>query len=132
MEYAKFRPLLAPLGRDIQESFARLAQQLSDFEAPLKMRITVRDCDKRTTGGLKVSKSGCSVTKGADKSNDIEVVVRAEEWWAICQGSLSPLEAVGKGALRFRGDPDLAVRLLEHLSGHQGLADPCNQEANRC
>jgi putative sterol carrier protein len=43
---------------------------------------------------------------------DVEIITRAETWWEIADGRLSPLEAFVKGRLRVRGKIELAKRIF--------------------
>jgi putative sterol carrier protein len=97
----------------------RFAKSLRDWDDVLRIQFQLVQDDERTLFGVTAGQGSAKVERGHLPKAQIEVITRRETWTAIAAGSLSPLEAVALGRLRFRGDPQLARHVLIHLA-----ADP--------
>jgi SCP-2 sterol transfer family len=123
VEYAKVKRLIPRGERDLQRGFNRLSQKLKSSGEIAEIQF---DIVSRTTQSFTVSLgAGASeATKGAARLPDVRVIIARETWQQVAEGALSPLEAYLGGKLRFRGDADLAKRLLRHVVG-PGEVDVC-------
>jgi len=86
---------------DLGESFERLTQAIGPVSEPLSVQFTVSDA---ATWHIDTGPAGCTVTSETKGSPDIELIVDADTWRLIASGTLTPLEAFGRGRMRVRGD----------------------------
>jgi len=64
---------------------------------------------------LELGPDACTVSAHRTHRPDLEVLVAEETWRRLADGTLSPLEAFGRGDMRVRGDIALASRFVRLL-----------------
>lgn len=65
---------------------------------------------------LRLASKACTVAFEQEEKPDVELIVQEQTALEMLGGSLSPLEALLRGRMRFRGDAKLALRLLHLLA----------------
>jgi putative sterol carrier protein len=102
-----------------------MAGQLGDSGEQADVQFRILDGDERRYYCLSIDCCGCQASSDRAEDPALEIVTRAETWWQIVGGDLSPLDAFIQGKLRVRGDVDLGKRLLRQLAGSEGKVDIC-------
>jgi hypothetical protein len=126
-EYAKLQPLTQPTRNDLGATFQRLWELASDCGEKAVLQFQILDGKRQLFWSVRLGEPNAAHAvqpHRADKPH-FEVITRAETWWEVSAGTLSPLEAFLRGRMRWRGDLDLAERLLRHLAGSGGTFDIC-------
>jgi len=123
-EFAKFKNL-ARSSHDLGATFEEMARILQKCHLNSKLQFRIKDGDQVKHYNLVIAKGEAKVESEQSKNPDFEVLTSAETWWDIASGTLAPLEALGKGLLRFRGDTRIGLRILKHLAGTEGRTQIC-------
>jgi SCP-2 sterol transfer family len=112
--------LVEPASYEVDATFARLADMVGAPEEALSVGFRVVDDDGERVWTLNVGPSGGRVaTQASEEGADLEFIVQADTWRRIAEGTMSLLEAFGRGQLRVRGDIEDARRFAVLLS-HRG------------
>lgn len=101
---------------ELGTTFHRVAEILSKARKgkPLQLQFSILDDDTEepTPWSVAVGKDGGKASQGPSERPDVEIITRAETWWEIAEGRLSPLEAFVNGRLRVRGNIERAKRVF--------------------
>jgi putative sterol carrier protein len=110
--------------KDLGRTFQRLGELIgaSEEEATLQFRIAGEG--EARIWSLTTGPAGCNVTTEHAPRPDIEVLLDADTWKLIAEGTMSPLEAFGRGKARLRGDVGLARRIVRRLQHSAERAAP--------
>jgi len=109
-------PKLADVGQlNSDAAFTRLSEVLGAVQEPLTVHFRITDEGIGQSWFIDSGPEGCRVTKDAPRQSDVEVILDAETWNLIASGTISPLEAFGRGQLRIRGDINLAHRFVQQV-----------------
>jgi len=114
--YFTLRKLRAPLEKDLEMTFQRMAELLKKSEEKARIQFRITDGEQESYWGLELGPTACRVhTKKAERP-DFELITDAETWWQIAEGLLAPLRAFTQGKMRLRGDLELGKRILQRLA----------------
>lgn len=117
--YVRLQRLTEPTRPALSGTFERVAEILARAPAgPLRLQFSLVEVDTEESAvwTVAVDEDGGKAAQGSGERPDIEIITRAETWWDIADGELSPLEAFVSGRLRVRGDIGLARRVLIDLA----------------
>jgi len=118
--YFTLRKLRAPLEKDLEMTFQRMAELLKKSEEKARIQFRITDGEQESYWGLELGPTACRVhTKKAERP-DFELITDAETWWQIAEGLLAPLRAFTQGKMRLRGDLELGKRILQRLASPEG------------
>jgi putative sterol carrier protein len=123
----KFRSLTERRKKnDLGHTFQRMAEFLGGTEERGWVQFRIRNGEERRYWCLELGPEGAKAHSKRTTSPDFEVVTPAGTWWQIAEGSISPLEALGQGKMRIRGDVRLGRLILRRLASQEGsLVDMC-------
>lgn len=112
-----FPKLLAFADRDLAGSFGRLAEltSASALAGTVTFGVTRDSGVARFSWLLKTASP--QVAHERAESPDLEVLLSEETWWALADGTLTPLEAFGQGRIRLLGKVALARSLAAAVTG---------------
>ena len=114
--YARLKKLTEPTRPELAATFNRLAEILSKTHKgkPLQLQFSIVDGEQEepTAWSVIMDKDGGKVAQEPSAEPDVEIITRAETWWEIADGQLSPLEAFLTGRLRVRGNIERAKRVF--------------------
>jgi len=116
----KFRNLTERRKNDLVHTFQRMAESLGETEERGWVQFRIRSGEAWRYWGLELGPEGCKAHTKRMTSPDFEVVIPAGTWWQIAEGSISPLEALGQGKMRIRGDVGLGKLILNRLASQEG------------
>jgi putative sterol carrier protein len=91
--YVKLRSLTERREQNLGETFQRMAEYLGKTGEHALLQIRILSGDKHLYWCLELDEHGTKVRAEKVDHPDFEIVTRAETWWQIAEGSLSPLEA---------------------------------------
>jgi putative sterol carrier protein len=117
--FVRIKPLVGPDRDELQATFSRMAELLADAGESGELQFRIVGAEQRCYSVA----LGQAHTKAERPS--LEIVTRAQTWWEIAAGSVSPLQAMIDGKLRVRGDMELGERLLQHLAAAPGRTSIC-------
>ncbi|GCE49246.1 putative sterol carrier protein [Thermosporothrix hazakensis] len=63
------------------------------------------------TYALKIENQTCQLIKGGVEKPDVTFTISSDDWLAIAQGKLNPMQAFMSGKVKVAGDMMLAMRL---------------------
>lgn len=116
--------LSQPDGVDLDRTFTTLASVVGARQEALSVRFHITDGDAARSWSVDAGPEGGRVTAGEPaQPPGVELILDAETWQLIAEGTLSPLEAFGRGRMRVRGDIDVYRRFasrLERIDGGRG------------
>jgi putative sterol carrier protein len=108
--------LAQPDSYDFDATFARLAQLVGTSQEALSVRFHLADGDAVRSWSVDAGPEGGQVTtEEPARPPGIELILDAETWKLIAEGTLTPLEAFGRGRMRVRGDIDVYRRFARRL-----------------
>jgi SCP-2 sterol transfer family len=107
----------AVAGRDLRASFDKMAELTASATRPGMVTFTVGQGASANSFSWVLGAVGSSVTTDRPDGPDLEVLVDEETWWALAEGTTTPLEAFGRGHMRVRGDISLARSLAAAVTG---------------
>jgi len=114
--YAKLQRLTEATRPELAMTFHRVAEILTKTRKgkPLDLNFLILDDDtgEPIPWSVAIGKDGGTATEGRSERPDVEIITRAETWWQIADGRLSPLEAFVMGKLRVRGNLERAKRVF--------------------
>lgn len=114
--YTRLQKLTEPTRPELATTFHRVAEILAKAPKarPLQLQFSILDDDTEepTAWTVAIDKDEGKAAQGPSKQADVEIITRAETWWEIAEGRLSPLEAFVTGHLRVRGNIELAKRVF--------------------
>ena len=114
--YPRLQKLTEPTRPELATTFNRLAEILSKTQKgkPLQLQFSIVDGDeeKPTAWSVAIDKTGGKAAQKPAAEPDVEIITRAETWWEIAEGRLSPLEAFVTGRLRVQGSIERAKRVF--------------------
>jgi len=121
-EFAVVFPKLADSAeRDLARSFGRLAALTSTSALPGTVSFGVT---QRASGVTHFSwplkTASPQMARERSKSPDLEVLLSEDIWWALADGTVTPLDAFGQGHIRLLGEVALARSLVAAVTGHSG------------
>lgn len=115
--YPRLQKLTEPTRPELATTFNRVAEILA--KAPkgrqLQLQFSILDDDTEEPTAWTVAidkKDDGKAAQGPSEQADVEIITRAETWWEIAEGRLSPLKAFVSGRLRVRGNIELAKRIF--------------------
>jgi len=123
--YVTLRNLTEHREIDLNATFTRMAEFLEKSGEHARVQFRILKDARRLFWCLELDKDACKVNTNKTDQPGLEIVTRAETWWQIAQGSLSPLEAFLQGKMRIRGDVELGKRLMKQLASSEGRLDIC-------
>lgn len=123
--YVKLRNVVESYEHDLGETFQRIAELLKSTDEHALLQIRILSGEKHLYWCLELNENGCKVRAEKHDHSDFEVVMRAETWWQIAEGSLSPLEAFIQNKMKIGGDVELGKRILRRLAASEGSVDIC-------
>lgn len=116
MSYVRLQKLTEPMRPELATTFNRVAEILSKIRngRPLQLQFSILDKEDKEPipWSVAITKAGPRVEQKAAERPDVEIITRAETWWEIAEGKLSPLEAFLTGRLRVRGHIERAKRVF--------------------
>ena len=89
---------------DLGATFIRLCELLGATEEPLTLVFSISDGDEMRLWLLDAARDGCRLTEESARPPDVEVILGVETWKQIAEGTMSPVEAFGRGRMRVRGE----------------------------
>lgn len=127
--YVRLQKLTEPTRPELATTFHRVADILTKARnrKPLQLQFSIFDGDTEepTSWSVAIGKDGGKAAQGPSERPDVEIITRAETWWEIAEGRLSPLEAFVNGRLRVRGNLERAkhVFLIDLAAGPAKLPE---------
>ena len=126
MQKLMLQDLTGPKENILDETFDRVAGILDDSEIEGLIQIRILKDGGRSFRHLDLSQKPCQVVKRKASQPDLEFITTEATWRKLADGSLSPIDAVHKGKMRFRGNLDLVKALLAKLVGAESEIEiPC-------
>lgn len=125
IRYASLRPLNEPSLREFERAFERLGELLEKSGERGRLQFQIRSAEARRYWSFELAAEGCRLRAEPVEKPDVEIITQAETWWQIADGTLSPVEAFGRGKMRIRGDLELAKRLYKKLATGEGSTEIC-------
>jgi putative sterol carrier protein len=114
--YPRLQKLTEPTRPELATTFHRVAELLSKTRKgkALQLQFSIIDGDDEepTPWSVDITKDGGKAAPGPSKQPDVEIITRAETWWEIAEGRLSPLEAFVTGRLRVQGNLKTAKQVF--------------------
>ena len=112
-------PQLTESEGDLDETFQRIGEVVGASEVRARVHFGVvqgsGEGEMVRSWTLELGPDACAVTAERVHGPDLDVLVSEETWWRLAAGTVSPLEAFGRGDMRVRGDVRLAGRLVRQL-----------------
>ena len=126
--YAKIRKLTDPKKRDVIAQLDGAANRIADIlkgtDLQGRVQFKVGIGEKKHHWFLELGKQIAIGREPHDKP-DVEILARAGTLLKIAEGKISPIEALGTGRMRIRGDLELAERFYKRLVADKGRTHPC-------
>lgn len=126
--YTKLRNLTEGIKVDVKEPeiiFKRIADLLENTGERGRIQFNIRIGEERQYWCLELDEKTCSVNKKKFEKPELEISTQAKTWLKVAEGTISPIEAIAKGKLSFRGDLELGLRLFKLLPSTKGKIAPC-------
>lgn len=123
-EFVKFKNLTRS-NRDLDGTFQQMGKLLEKCHLKAKLQFRIIDGEEAQYFSLDVSNNNSKVQNKAVEKFDFEVITTEDTWWQIASGTLAPLQALGNGQLRFRGDIAIGQRVMRHLAGAGSVVEIC-------
>ena len=114
--FAPLQRFLEENKQDPEDGFQKMAQALSDYEAPVRIHVRLLNDEQVEHWEVEGGRSKPTARRKEPKKADIVVIARRETWLQIAQGRLSPFDALFSGNMRIGGDIEAAKRIARHLS----------------
>jgi len=116
-DYVKFRNLVEPPEKELESTVAKLGAELakSGESCEIQFRFLTEEGEIRHSLVLR----GAEIEDGEKEAARIEIALKLATWFEIAEGKLSPVEAWYRGRMGFRGDLDVARRLVR-AAGESG------------
>lgn len=127
--YAKIRNLTEGKKgdeRDFEKIFKRLADFVGNSGEHGQVQFKIGIGEKHQYWRLELDGKTCKVSTKKHDRPDLEILIRAETALQLAEGSISPIEAFGRGKMRIRGDLELGKRLYKLLAASEGRITPCS------
>jgi hypothetical protein len=117
-----FPNLTAAGNRDLDSTFERLAELLggSQIDATITFGLVPAndlDADPARFWSLRLAADRTTVNAQRDAEPNLEIILAEDTWMQLAEGTLSPLEAFGRGRMRVLGDLRVARRFAGRLEG---------------
>lgn len=106
--------------RDLAQSFGRLAELTSTSVRAGTVTFGVRRDSGVAHFSWPLKAASPQVASERPDSPDLEVLLSEETWWALADGTVTPLDAFGQGRIRLLGDVALARSLAAAVTRHGG------------
>jgi putative sterol carrier protein len=119
--YFTLRSLTGPTERDLGSTFQRMAELLGGSDERARIQFRILNGARQLCWCLELAQQVCQVRTEIIDHPDFEIITKAETWWQIAGGSLSPLRAFTQGKMRVRGNIELGKRLLQRLASSEGI-----------
>jgi putative sterol carrier protein len=100
---------------DPTRTLEEIGKRLSRSKRSALIRITLGGDAEGSSWSLSMKSGRCSVSRAATGKANLELITTPATWTAIVSGSMSPLEAFGRGQVRVRGDIELARLLARRI-----------------
>jgi len=106
--------------RDLARSFGRLAEltSASALSGTVTFGVTRATGVAHFSWPLKAASPQVALERA--NSPDLEVLLTDDTWWALADGTVTPLEAFGQGRIRLLGEVALARSLAVAVTGRGG------------
>jgi hypothetical protein len=98
-----------------EDDLGRTVDRLGELVGGSDVRGRVHFGGAVRSWSLELGPDACKVSAHRTHRPDLEVLVAEETWRRLADGTLSPLEAFGRGDMRVRGDIALASRFVRLL-----------------
>jgi putative sterol carrier protein len=119
--YFRLRSLTGPTERDLGTTFQRMAELLEGSDERARLQFRILNGGRQLGWCLELAPQACQVRAEIIDHPDFEIITKAETWWQIAGGLLSPLRAFTQGKMRVRGNIELGKRLLQQLASSEGI-----------
>ena len=113
---------------DFGAGFQRMASSMTGTKMTGAIQFTIREAEAVRRWSLLLSPRKCEAVDAGVDNPHLEVLTDAATWSQIASGRLAPLEAMGLGTVRVRGDLRLARLLARGLHKHRRSAGPTGRE----
>jgi hypothetical protein len=131
-EYAKVRLLPDEPAPDIEGILRTLATRLAKSGEKASIGVRLVGDPEPQVWFVDFRKPVAQVERVTDPKGKyastvaFEVITKPDTWRAIASALLSPIDAFLGGELRFRGDAELAKKLMRYLAtSKKDIVDPC-------
>jgi putative sterol carrier protein len=121
--YFTLRRLTGPTERDLGTTFQRMAELLEGSEESARVQFRILSGEKQLCWCLELAQKACQLRAERIDHPDFEIIAKAETWWQIADGSLSPLRAFTQGKMRVRGNIELGERVLMRLASSEDISE---------
>ena len=113
-DYVKLKNLVDPPQREVDSTLKKLAADLGRSGERCRIQFRFLTEDGEIQRWLELG-AKTQIAEGMRKREDvqIEVALKLQTWFEVAEGKLSPVEAWYGGRMGFRGDLDLARRLVK-------------------
>jgi hypothetical protein len=105
--------------RDLARSFGRLAELTSASALSGTVTFGVTQASAVTHFSWQLKAASPQMARERAESPDLEVLLSEETWWALADGTATPLDAFGQGRIRLLGEVELARSLVAAVTGHR-------------
>jgi putative sterol carrier protein len=119
-DYVKLRRLTRPSEREVAATFERFGELMAEARMAGRVVFCLHDEDGRAEPSywtVQATEQGVATLAQRAEEADLQVTTKADTWWRIADGRLSPLEAFVRGKLYVEGNIGLAKRLVKNLAG---------------
>ena len=107
--------MLAGDPRNMTTAFDEIGKRLGKSKRSAVVRVTLAAAGQSDTWFFAMKSGRCKISHDTQRKADLELITTAEVWVEIASGRISPLEAFGRGKLRFRGDVELARMIVRRV-----------------
>ena len=112
---ARWPILLRGKKGDPTQTLEEIGKRLSKSKRSALIRITLGDEAEGTSWSLSMKSGRYSVSRAATGKANLELITTPSTWSTLASGSMSPIEAFGRGLIRVRGDIGLARLLARRI-----------------
>ena len=99
---------------------AGLAELTSTSARPGTVTFGVTQASGVTHFSWPLKTASPPMARERSESPDLEVLMSEETWWALADGTVTPLDVFGQGHIRLLGEVALARSLVAAVTGHSG------------
>jgi len=114
-KYLKFPKLYEAGEKKLDITFQKLGKYLESFAENKTLKITIVDSEERKNNFVSFGKGKSEISQRSEKEDDLEVMIKLENWWKIASGEKSPIDLFLEGKIGMKGDMHLASAILKQI-----------------
>jgi putative sterol carrier protein len=101
---------------DLAMGFERMAARMGGTHLTGVIQFTIREAEAVRSWSLVLTPNGSDAVESRSERPQLEVLTDDRTWRQIATGQLAPVEAMGLGTVRVRGDLRLARLMVRRLA----------------